>query len=95
MLPYPFDYKRIQQMALTKAEKSRAYRERKAAKGMKPKTVWLSEVVIDIISEYMQVVNSDQTQSEIIEDILMTWACDTAEVMPELKRREEKREASK
>jgi len=71
-------------MVQTNAQRQKAYRDRKREAGTKFIQFQITDkFLLDVIDEFGLLVN--QTRSEVMEGIIMTWACDTAEAMPALK----------
>lgn len=87
-------------MALTPAEKQKLYRERKKKalqdREARQVIIELPNHFIEVIDEYTEVTDSSLSRSEMVESILQTWVCDTAEALPKLrlmfKEMESKRE---
>jgi len=70
---------------LTSAERQKRHREKLAANNKRTVTIKLSDVVADVIDEFRAITG--ETQSDAIDNILMTWACDAAESMPALREK--------
>jgi hypothetical protein len=80
-------------MALKPTEKMKRYRERLKESGGGVVQITLDKAIIEVIDRF-RLLNG-LSRNEVVEDILMTWACDTAEVLPELEAQAAKRNNSK